>query len=513
LKNLEQRFEEAKEIKDVSDKLTDAGFEPYLVGGCLRDLLLGQKPKDWDFTTNAKPEQIQKTFPESVYENQFGTVAVKTGSEDPAMKIVEVTTFRKEGKYTDKRHPDEVKFAETVEEDLSRRDFTINAMAYQVTTGVRRTAGLVDPFGGRRDLENKLIRAVGNPAERFQEDALRLMRAVRLATRLGFEIEEKTAEAIKANAGLIEFIAKERIAQELEKLLMTENAGNGIRKMEKLGLLKYVIPELCEGVEMDQNMHHIYTVFEHNVHALEYASSKKFPLYLRLASLLHDVGKPKSRDWEARPEGTRINQGKRGEWTFYQHQYIGERMVLEILDRLKFPRKEIEKIALLVREHMFSYDPEMGTTRGARRFVNRVGVENVDDLMKLREADRIGSGVEVAVPYRLRHFKAMIERAMKDPISAKMLKVKGKDIMDELSIEPGPKVGAVLAILLEKALDNPEFNEKEKLLKEVQTLGKLSDKKLSEMREQAKKQAVEAQKRVDEAIMTQYRVESVKKTK
>jgi hypothetical protein len=259
---------------------------------------------------------------------------------------------------------------------------------------------------------------------------------------------------------------------------------------------------------MDQNLHHIYTVFEHNVNALDYAAKQDFPLVLRLAALLHDVGKPRSRGWKGNPRGTRVNKGEKGEWTFYQHQYIGEKMVLPMLDRLKFSKKVIEKIALLVREHMFAFDAEIGTARGARRFVSRVGQENVEDLMKLRECDRIGSGTAVAVPMRLRKFKAMIEIALKDPISAKTLKINGKDIMDFLKISPGPKVGAVLAVLLEKVLDKPELNKKESLLKEVKKLGELSERELSALREKARKEIESAQQRIDEGVMAQYGVKA-----
>ena len=504
LDNLERRFAEAEPIKEVADKLTTAGFEPYLVGGCLRDLLLDKQPKDWDITTGAKPEEILKAFPDSVYENQFGTVAIKTKSEDPKMKIVEVTTFRQEGKYTDKRHPDEITFAKTVEEDLSRRDFTINAMAYEVSSDKRSVSGLVDPFGGQADLEAKIIRAVGNPEERFEEDALRLMRAIRFAAQLKFTIEEKTADAIKNKAGLLEFIAKERIAQELEKLLMTDDATEGIANLEKLGMLKYVLPEIQEGVGVDQNKHHRYTVFEHSLKALEYAVAKKFPLELRLASLLHDVGKPRSRQWKDDPRGEKTLNSKKGDWTFYQHQYIGEKMAVETLDRLKFPRQTIEKIALLVREHMFVYDPEMVTARGVRRLVSRVGAENVDDLLLVREADRIGSGVAKAQPYRLRHLKAMIEKAKKDPISPKMIAIKGNDIMELLKIEPGPRIGQILNILLDEILDDPELNEKKTLAERTKKLGKLSEAELKKLADKAKEEVSKAQERIDEEIKKKY---------
>lgn len=504
-----------KEVLGVYERLTKANFEAYLVGGCVRDLLINKIPKDWDVTTNATPEQIQKIWPDSVYENSFGTVGVKTQSEDPTTALVEVTTFRKEGKYTDKRHPDEITFAKTVEEDLSRRDFTVNALAIKLNAKsdkglnipikhVALNIKLVDPFGGQKDLESKIIRAVGNPSERFQEDALRLMRAVRFAAQLNFTIEKETAQAVKKHAGLLEFIAKERIAEELSKTLMTENAGDGLRKMQELGLLKYVLPELEEGAGMEQNKHHIYTVFEHNVKSLEYAVKNNFPLELRLASLLHDVGKSRVRVWKNDPRGEKTYRGKKGDWTFYQHQYVGEKMAVEILDRLHFPKKMIEKIALLVREHMFSYDPEVVTENGVRRLVRRVGAENIDDLFLIREADRIGSGVAKAVPYRLRHLKAMIEKAKQAPLSVKMLKVNGLDIMGELKIQAGPKIGKILNVLLEEVIDNPKINEKEKLIRRTRELDKLSEKELDKMTEAAKKRAAEAQKKLDEEVMKRY---------
>ena len=363
---------EKKEILEIGSVLEKAGFEAYLVGGCVRDFLLDKEPKDWDITTNAKPEEIQKLFaafagataaePATVYENQFGTVGVKTRSEDPTLKIVEVTSYRLEGKYTDKRHPDEIKFAKTLEEDLSRRDFTVNAMALELKVKSEKLkVNVVDPFDGQEDLKNKIIRAVGNPEERFQEDALRLMRAVRFMSQLEFRIEEKTEVAIKKHAGLLEFISKERIRDEFSKMLMAPQGGaDGVRKMQELGLLKYVIPELEEGVGMGQNKHHIYTVFEHNVRALDYAAKQNYDLLIRLSSLLHDVGKPATK------------RGEGPDCTFYGHQVVGERIVLKILDRLRFPRELIEKTALLVREHMFVYDPEIVTDAGARRLVRRV---------------------------------------------------------------------------------------------------------------------------------------------
>ncbi len=491
------------EVNEVAKKLAEHKHESYLVGGCLRDLLMDRTPHDWDLATSATPAELQKIFPESVYENKFGTVGVKTDSENPELKIIEVTTFRKEGKYTDKRHPDEVTFAKDIEEDLSRRDFTVNAIAFDLNAsseggsasgGKRSTlnAQLVDPFGGEKDLKKKIIRAVGEPAERFNEDALRLMRAVRFSAQLDFDIEKETLAAIKKSAGLIEFIAKERIRDELSKLLIADKAAEGIVVMQETGLLKFVLPEVEEGVGVGQNKHHIYSVFEHNWRSLEYAAKKKFPLDLRIASLLHDVGKP------------RTKKGNGPDSTFYGHQVVGEKVALRLLDRLKYPKAMIEKVALLIREHMFVYDPESVTLRGVRRLISRVGQDNMGDLIKIREADRIGSGVPKAQPYRLRYLQAMIEKVKKDPIGPKMIAVNGTDIMKALKIEPGPVVGFIIAILLEEILDEPKLNNKEKLLDRALKLGKLSEKELKTLSEKSKKSAQEAQGRIDEEIKKKY---------
>lgn len=481
---------EKKEILEIGAVLEKAGFEAHLVGGCVRDLLLGKEPKDWDITTNANPEEIQKLFPDNVYENQFGTVAVKTGSADPRLALVEITPYRLEGKYTDKRHPDEIKFAKTLEEDLARRDFTVNAIALNLMSS--QDVRIVDSFGGKKDLKSKILRAVGNPEDRFQEDALRMMRAVRFMAQLGLKIEEKTEAAVKKHAGLLEFISKERIAGELEKIIMTENAADGIRKMQELGILKLILPELEEGVGVSQNKHHIYSVFEHNVRALEYAAKQNYDLMVRLASLLHDVGKPASK------------RGEGPDCTFYGHQVVGEKMVLKILDRLRVPKEITEKVALLIKEHMFVYDPETVTDAGARRLVRRVGKENLEALFQLREADRIGSGVPKAQPYRLRHLKFRIEKVMNDPISAKMLKVNGEDVMREATIPAGIKVGRILAVLLEEVLDDPTLNVKEMLVAKVKDLAQMEDKKLEEMAKFARKSADEAQTRIEEEIKKKY---------
>jgi putative nucleotidyltransferase with HDIG domain len=476
LKDLERRLASAPDIKQIADRLTAAGFEPYLVGGCLRDLLLvGRKPKDWDIAVNARPEKIQRIFPESVYENQFGTVAVKTGSEDPAMAIVEVTMFRREGRYSDKRHPDSIEFADTIEEDLARRDFTINAMAFEISSHKRRATGLVDPFGGRPDLQNKLVRAVGNPEERFSEDALRMLRAARFASELNFEIEEKTRQAIAKNAELLQFISKERIRDEVEKIIMSQQPLRGFEIMLKLGLLKYVLPELEEGLGVMQNKHHIYSVWEHSLRSLQYAADKNYSWEVRLAALLHDVAKPRT---------------KRGEWpnaTFYGHEIVGSRMAIQALERLRFGRQVIEKVGLLIHAHMFNYDPDVVTDASVRRLIAKVGPENIRELVQLREADRIGSGVPKAVPYKLRHFMFRVEKVLRQPISLKQLKINGDDIMEILQIQPGPKVGMILNALFEEVLDDPKKNKREYLARRAKFLHKLSESELRLRAEEAKK--------------------------
>ncbi len=478
-----------EEVGAVAKALAAAGFEAYLVGGCVRDMLLDREPKDWDVATDARPEEIQHIFPDTVYENAFGTVGVKTASEDSRYKVIEVTTYRIEGKYTDQRHPDEVKFASNIKDDLSRRDFTVNAMAMDMKGEV------IDPFSGRRDLRDRIIRTVGAAAERFSEDALRLMRAVRFAVELDFEIEANTRRAIETLAGGLEAIAKERVRDELSKILMTRDAAKGIILLEELDLLRYVLPELREGIGVGQNKHHIYTVFEHNVRALDYTAREDYPLPVRMAALLHDVGKPK------------VKRGDGPDSTFYQHEYIGAKMAVRMLDRLRYPREFIEQVAHLVRMHMFYYDTGVISPAGVRRFVARVGTENIDDLLKVREADRIGSGVKKAVPYRLRHLLFMIEKVKHDPLSPKMLALRGDDLMALLGIPPSPRVGWILNALLEEVFDDPARNEREYLAKRAMELNKLGDDELKGLFAQAQAKKQEVEEEIEGAIKKRHRVQ------
>jgi poly(A) polymerase/tRNA nucleotidyltransferase (CCA-adding enzyme) len=480
-----------KEVLEVVEKLKENGFEAYIVGGCVRDFLIGVEPEDWDVTTNAKPEEIMKIFPKSFYENRFLTVTVLTESENPKLKEIEITTFRKEAKYTDKRHPDFVGFAKTLEEDLARRDFTVNAMALKIENGKLQ---IVDLFKGKEDLKNKIIRAVGDPRERFSEDALRMMRAVRFSVTLGegWEIDEKTEEAIKENAFWISAISKERIRDEFLKIIMSERAAEGIEKMRKLGLLKYIIPELEEGYKVTQNKHHIYDCYEHYLRSLDFAAKKGFNVYVRLAALFHDIGKP------------RTKKGEGPNATFYGHEIVGAKMTAQILNRLKFPKKDIEKIVKLVRYHLFYYNPGEVGESSVRRLLRKVGKENIEELLQVRMADRIGSGVPKAEPYKLRHLRYMIEKVSRDPISVRMLKVDGNDVMEILKIKPGPKVGQILHILLEEVIDDPKKNEENFLKKEIERLGKLPDEELKKLAKEAREKIERIEQKRDEMTKRKY---------
>jgi poly(A) polymerase/tRNA nucleotidyltransferase (CCA-adding enzyme) len=481
-----------KEVKTVISFLKKKGFEAYAVGGCVRDFLSGQEPQDWDITTNAKPEEIRKIFPDSFYENRFFTVTVRTKSKKQELKEIEVTTFRSEAKYSDKRHPEEVKFAKTLEEDLSRRDFTINAMALDLISD--KNIKTIDPFKGKQDLEAKIIRAVGNPEQRFEEDALRMVRAARFSTTLGsdWKIEEKTALAIKKNSSGLKIISQERVRDELLKIISSERAAKGIELLRTLGLLAHIIPELEQGYGVGQNKHHTYECYQHNLLSLDFAAKKGFNNLVRIAALLHDVGKPKSK------------RGEGPDSTFYGHEIIGAKMTYQILTRLKFPKKDIEKIVKLVRYHLFYYNAGEVSESSVRRLVSLVGPENMEELLQVRMADRIGSGVPKAEPYKLRHLKYIVEKVSQDPISAKMLKVSGNDVMKLLSINPGPKVGQILDVLLGYVLADPKKNKKDFLEKEIKKLGKISEKELLGLVGKAKKDKEGLEMKRDEMTKKKY---------
>lgn len=472
-------FKIPKEVRDAAAVLTRAGFEAHIVGGSVRDLLRGEEPDDWDIATNAIPEELQKLFPKSFYENNFGTVTVVTKSRKASLQHIEITPYRSEAAYSDRRHPDKIEFTKTLQLDLKRRDFTINAMAFKVE-GEEAVSlqNLVDIYGGREDLKNELIRAVGYPVERFQEDALRLMRAVRLTTKLDFDIELKTARAMAANAKLLTRVSAERIRDELSKMVMADTPDRGFEIMRELGILPFVMPELLEGYGVGQNKHHIYTIWEHNLRALKYAAEKKWTFEVRMAALLHDVAKP------------RTKQGDGPDSTFYGHDVVGAAMAVKILERLKYPRQVIQKVSKLVRFHLFYYNVGEVSESSVRRLIRKIGPEDMDDLIKVRICDRIGSGVPKAEPYKLRHFRFLVEKLSRDPISVKMLRITGNDVMEIVGLEPSPKIGFLLNILLEDVLDDPLRNRKAHLTKRAKELAAMTDAELQALAFEAKKKTV-----------------------
>lgn len=475
-----------KEVSHVTTTLRNAGFEAYLVGGCVRDILQGIKPKDWDATTNAKPEEIQALFEESFYENDYGTVGVVTESEDETLKVIEVTPYRTEGAYTDKRRPDSVSFHGKLEEDLKRRDFTINAIAYDESKGQ-----LTDLWGGIKDIKDKVIRTVGNPQERFNEDALRVLRAVRLATDLGFTIEVGTQNAVIEKAGDLKHISKERIRDEFTKMIMTKNPMIGVVMCQKFGILKYIAPDIERGIDIEQNGDHIYTVWEHNLRALQHSADREWPLHVRLAALLHDVSKPETRRWSE----------EKGDWTFYGHDVVGGRVSRKTLEYLKYPKKIVDVVSSLVRHHLFFSDIEKITLSAVRRIVRNVGPDNVWDLMKVRACDRIGMGRPKEAPYRLRKYESMIEEAMRAPVSVGMLKIDGQKIMEVTHETPGPKLGFILHALLEEVLDDPERNTETFLVKRTLELNELPIDELKKLGEAGK----EAKEEEEEKELTEIR--------
>ena len=484
------KLEVPEEVREVSSALTHAGFENFLVGGCVRDLLLGNKPKDWDITTNATPEEIQKFFPDSFYENEFGTVGVKTSSEVQSLKVVEVTPYRLESGYFDARHPDTVEWAKSVGEDLARRDFTINALAYNL-----ETSELIDLFGGQRDIEKKIIKTVGKPEERFGEDALRMLRALRLASELGFALAHDTQSAIGENANLLEKISKERIRDEFVKIIMSENPAIALDMAARLSLLMHITPEFEKGIGMEQNKAHAYTVWEHLLRSLNHAAAKKFPLYVRLAALFHDIAKPHTRVW------------KNNQWTFYGHEVVGARLARKVLEDLRFSKEIVDKTVKLVRWHMFFSDTEEITLSAVRRLVRNVGPDLIWDLINVRTADRIGTGRPKETPYRLRKYKSMIEEVLRDPITVKQLSTSGTEVMQITKTGPGPHIGFTLEILLSEVLEDPKLNTKAYLEQRVEELHALKPAELKKLGLEAKvKNESEEEKEIGK-IREEYKVQ------
>ncbi len=428
-------------VQQTLDQLTAAGFEAFVVGGAVRDLLMGQEPKDYDLTTNATPEQIQATFEDTLYNNNFGTVVVRVMDGEERHEI-EITPYRTESGYTDNRRPDNVEFGVSLEEDLKRRDFTVNAIAYDGKE-------IIDLFKGQEDIKAKVIRTVGDPSERFGEDALRMIRAIRFAAQLGFHIEEKTFAAITELAPSILNVSWERIRDELLKTISTDDSYRGVWLMHEAGLLDHILPELEEGTGVGQNKHHIYTVFMHNILSLQHCTSDD-PL-VRFAALLHDVGKPRAKEGDGPTS------------SFHNHEHIGGKMVADICKRFQFSRKDVERVSHLVKNHMFYYAEDEVSDAGIRRLLKRIGRENLEDLMAIRIGDRMGSGCQKEKPFKLIELERRIREVEKDPMDTTMLKINGNDIMEITGLAPGREVGVIMNALLEDVLEDPSLNTKEYL--------------------------------------------------
>ncbi len=474
-------------VERILEALENSGFEAFLVGGCVRDLILNKKPKDWDITTNANPEEMQEIFPDSFYENKFGTVGVKTEDADETLKVIEITPYRLESEYSDNRHPDTVTFSKNIKDDLSRRDFTINAMALS-------KGHLVDLYKGQEDLEANIIRTVGNPSERFAEDALRIMRAVRFSAELGFTIESETSKAIYESANLLANVSRERIRDEFVKIIMSPNPMIGVVMLQKLGLLKH-ISEAAEGMVgvSQETQAHIYDVFEHSLRALQHSADKGHRLELRLAVMFHDIAKPHTK----RMVGNKA--------TFYGHEVVGARVTRETLESIKFSRETIDNVTKLVRWHMFFADPEQITLSAVRRLITKVGKESIWDLVELRKCDRIGTGRPVEQPYRFRKFQSMIEEALRAPLSVGMLKVDGVKLM-EIGVEKGPRIGSVLHALLEEVLDDPEKNTEDYLVTRVTVLNQLTNNELDELGKKGKGRLEEEDDKIIKDLRDKHKV-------
>ena len=436
-------------VKKIIDRLQEEGFEAYAVGGCVRDSILGVAPNDWDITTNAKPLKIKELFRRTIDVGiEHGTVKVMTGNDG-----VEITTYRIDGEYEDSRHPKEVVFTSELREDLRRRDFTINAMAYSEKTGI------VDMFDGISDLKAGVIRAVGDPKERFSEDALRILRALRFSARFGYDIEENTKAAIKELAPTLSNISAERIREELEKLICSDNPDR-LRWAYLFGVTKVIFPEWNTMMECTQmTPHHFTDVGNHTIVVLEYIV-KNYPdisdednRILRLSALLHDIAKPMMKV-----------TGDDGVDHFTHHPEKGVAPAADFLSRLKYDNDTIAKVKKLVRYHD---DVPKLTYPSVRRFIAKVGVENMDNLIRLKVADLHGHTKYLwdEKLYRINTLDKMYRRIIEegDCLFVKDLAVNGHDLMEE-GLKAGPGMGKVLDELLDIVLDDPGMNDREKLL-------------------------------------------------
>ncbi len=467
------RYKIPSYVLKVGRMLTKEGYEVYLVGGALRDIVMGKTPHDYDLATDALPDEMLEIFPKSVSTGaKFGTVLALVPDSEGENKQVEVTTFRSESNYIDGRWPSKVEFVNDLNQDLGRRDFTINAMALDLSSGnlekdEEQEWEIQDPFGGITDINLKLVRAVGTPIERFKEDGLRAFKACRLASQLDFEIEKETFEAIKQAIPVAKQVSMERIRDEFMKLLLNSTKpSKGIELMRQTGLLSIFLPELLEGYGVEQKLYHSHDVYWHSLKTCDAAEDS-----VKLAALLHDIAKPRT---------------DMGNGHFYGHDSVGAQMVEEIMKRLKFSKTEIERTKSLVRNHMFYYPHTEGevdrekmdklmltqwSDSAVRRFLKRVGEENIEDLFKLRIADASSNPNTAFKPEEITELQKHISKVRQEDMALKItdLDINGEDLKS-IGVEPGKKMGDILNKLLDMVIEDPLLNTKEKLLEEARRM-------------------------------------------
>jgi len=464
-------------VQKVSRMLSKEGFECYLVGGAVRDIVMGLIPRDYDLATDALPDEMLNIFPKSVSVGaKFGTVMALIQDSQGETMEVEVTTFRSESDYIDGRWPTNVEFVKEIDKDLGRRDFTINAMAVDLGEldlegdGAEMEVEIYDPYGGIKDIEAKKIRAVGTPLERFKEDGLRAFKACRLASQIGFDIDEETFKAMIECAPVAAQVSMERVRDEFMKMLLKSSKPSiGIELMRKAGLLQLFMPELLEGLGVEQKMFHSDDVYWHNLRTCDVAHDS-----VKLAALLHDIAKPRT---------------DMGNGHFYGHDAMGAEMTEEILKRMKFPQAEIKRVVLLIKNHMFYYphiaeemteeekekiELHQWSDSAVRRFIQRVGIENIDELFKLRLADAQANPKTAFKPEEITLLQQRISAVLQQDMAFKVtdLKIKGEDLVS-LGIERGPRVGKILKELLDMVLEDPMLNTKEKLLEKAKKLANI----------------------------------------
>ncbi len=436
-----------KPVAAALERLWTEGHAGYVVGGSLRDTLLGRQPADWDLATDARPDRILELFPGSVYENKFGTVAARQGGE-----FLEITTFRSDHEYADFRRPQRIEFGDTIEVDLARRDFTVNAIAWgRAGNRARNGPGpaepsLIDPHDGTADLERRLLRAVGDPVARFEEDALRMVRAVRLAATLDFAIEPETLAGIHARSSLAAHLSGERVSAELTRLLAAERPSAGLRLMADTGLLEVLLPELAAERGIPQHKIAGDDLWDHTLRTVDAVPRER--TVIRLAALLHDIGKPST-----------MAGGH-----FHGHDAVGAEMAATLLERIRAPRAAAERVVHLIRNHMFTYEPSWGDA-GVRRLIRRIGRDDLEPLFDLRMADNVGSG-EAPDAHDLEDLRRRVAQQLASRVVLERgdLAVDGLDLIRDLGLTEGPILGKILDDLLERAIDDPAINDRPTLL-------------------------------------------------